>query len=89
MLLFHWNNLESCKNYATGDAVIMAQDIDEARIKLRVSLEAWMAENREFSWLHSNDEDRAAEEAKINADVIKEPALVSSIACGVVISGSQ
>ena len=60
MKMFHWNDLDSCANYARGDAIVMAENEDSARIKLREALQAWMAENREWQWLHGDEESRGA-----------------------------
>jgi hypothetical protein len=90
MILFHWNGLSTCENHATGDGVVMARDVEEARATLRASLEAWAAENREYVWLHGDEEDRAEIQAKIDADVASEPiVLATSSAAGVIVRGSE
>lgn len=89
MKMFHWNDLDSCANYARGDAIVMAENEDSARIKLREALQAWMAENREWQWLHGDEEDRAELEAKIEVDVAKAPHMVTDDPTGIIVPGSR
>lgn len=89
MRLFHWNDLETCRNYGPGNAIVMAPDLETARVELRRSLEAWAAENREWEWSYADEEDRAALVDKIERDVAAGPAMVSEAPCGVVIRGSE
>jgi hypothetical protein len=90
MILFHWNGLSTCENHATGDGVVMARDVEEARATLRASLEAWAAENREYVWLHGDEEDRAEIQAKIDADdVASTMGSDATSAAGVIVRGSE
>lgn len=89
MKLFHWNRLKTCENHSTGDGIVMAEDLDQARITLREALCVWCAENREYLWVYGDAEDRAELEAKVDADVAQEPDMVSDIAVGVIVRGSE
>jgi len=39
--LFHWDRMEVLENYAPGDAIVMAETVEEARGKLRADFERY------------------------------------------------
>lgn len=74
MRMFHWYSTW-LKNYALGDIVVLALDVEEARQLVRERFNDWLREER--SWLNPADEDDAEyiDELwqRMEADLAKEP----------------
>jgi hypothetical protein len=53
MKLFHWNRAESLENYASGDIIVMAENIETARKTALEQFEIYMLtdENARYKWM--------------------------------------
>lgn len=72
MNLYHWRYSELLKNYATGSIIVMAQTIEEARIKAFAHFESWVKQYREdlFFGAQSDTEDYA-QDCKEELDIMR------------------
>lgn len=57
MTVFHWKTVEFLKRYSTGDIIVEAPGLPEARRKAVAHLEHIITTGEEFWWL--DDEERA------------------------------
>lgn len=53
MALYHWSRSEALKGYASGDIIVMADTLHEAREKAITHIHDWLKENR--SWWYASD----------------------------------
>lgn len=83
MKLFHWDCSEVLKNYASGDIIVMAEDVAQARQIALVEFNKWARrDDSKFGWMFYvpeelwNDDDREEWQSildKFSADISKEP----------------
>lgn len=93
MNLYHWNCSEALKNYSQGDIIVMAETVEQARIKARTQIEIFIKEARSWWYdlngeLYPDDhEERDRFIAKFEQDIAHEPELVELGA--IFITGSE
>lgn len=90
MKLYHWNAVESLRNYAAGDVVVMARSEAEARKIFRRDLEKWLREHREFYFTDPDDTEEADTAlALADQDALAPIASISEIPAGIILRGSE
>jgi hypothetical protein len=74
MQLFHWYS-DALKNYARGNILVMAADVEQARALVREEARKWLLENKEW-WFAADGsvqpedaEDHDEWWAKLEADI--------------------
>ena len=74
MEMYHWHS-SWLASYSTGDIVVMALTVDEARDAVRARFDDWLREER--SWLDpedpEDDEDIAELRARMERDLAADP----------------
>lgn len=54
MKLFHWNQAKSLMNYSTGDIIVMAENLESARLKARIAFNSFIREHCSWWFLDGN-----------------------------------
>lgn len=90
MKLYHWDAVETLKNYGTGDAVIMARSEAEARAVFRRDLEKWLREHRDYYFTDPDDTELADEAlALADRDALAPIAGIFEVPTGIIVRGSD
>ncbi|KAB2751783.1 hypothetical protein [Brucella anthropi] len=92
MNLYHWSRATCLKAYRTGDIIVMAESVEEARQKVRDNIDEFLKEHRSWWFLGDNLDEYCREEYKdfmgmLEFDITLEPDIVASGA--VFITGSE
>lgn len=90
MKLYHWADVESIRNYRSGDAVVMARNEEQARRIFRRDLETHLRDQHE--WAFSDTEDtEEADKLLVRADLDAAAPItsVSDDAAVVIVRGSE
>lgn len=73
--MFTWRS-EALKQYAPGKLVVLAENVEEARLKIRAQIDPWIREHREWALpeYNADDEDDYIEiVAQFEADIAADP----------------
>ncbi len=65
MTLHYWRSSEWLKRYGSGHIIVMADNVEDARQKVRNSFMSWVVDNH--SWLDWDDKDDWEEIEKMRA----------------------
>lgn len=78
-MLFHWPSVKTLQNYQTGDIIVDAIDVDEARQQAKAYATVWAKENREW-WFMDGEPDEPDHFAEwmacLDADLAVDPVIV-------------
>lgn len=84
MKVFHWNNVKTMSQWLDGDVIVMAETVEQARVKALTDFVAWvetedsyfnyMVSLRGTQWWHEEDEEEYQKLIeKFKVDIAKEP----------------
>lgn len=72
MQLFHWRS-KALQNYSLGDLVVCAENIEQAREKLRASFDAYLRAEPDYLFYLDDTEDLDRLKALFEADLAAAP----------------
>lgn len=79
MKLFHWSS-DALKQYRSGDILVIAADVAQARDRARAQFDAVCREHWEWMYLDPEDrEDIDARLAQFEADIMREPDVAETV----------